>query len=720
MASIETLFRRFRMRGDVAALGEVFDRTADAMLRVALHLVRDPIQVEECLQETYLIAIKRAETWDASRPLRPWLLGILRNVVRRSFAARKHLSLPRASQATVSPNDPVEDSEWTSAVADAVEAMSDPYRSVLMLHLLHRLSPTEIARLQRVPPATIRSQIYRGLEQLRTLLPKEHRTPTSRALFMPLGLSTIRSNVLKAGHIAAPALVSTANLAGISLLGALAMQKITTVALAIAIIAFAALDPLHLWTGKTDDQVREGAAETRVATADAAPSLAGGARTAKDSAKTPSITAGPDVDLDNVDRARDLHGTVVLENGQPVVGATVHLDSTPWHSLMINNARNPETRPLGSTRTGPKGTFVFRLTEGSRGLLRVSAPGYAERRVWLAAAGERVRIVIDRSVELIVRVAAPDGEPAPHAPIRVLGAGIGASPGAPAIYKTDEAGVARIEGLDSSSSVTVWVTPTREGWGRSEIHVVALPASGTCEHRIQLPVGRTIRGVVTDATSGSPIRDSTVGMGWMMEPFVRTDDSGSYTLHGWTGRGIREITAAAAGYVRARLAVDGDTDAYDFALVKGAIVHGRVVDDSGTPIARARVAAVGSAHGTSGQRLSMANAWTDSEGRFTLRDLSSDLTIDINVRADQYARRFLSIPPVGEGEHDMGDIALTMPLTLSGNRNSRRRLARSPHAGTHDVGQQGALVCPNGKGVHSMALRIATRPHNRRLGARRR
>jgi DNA-directed RNA polymerase specialized sigma24 family protein len=37
-ASLETLFERFRRDGDIDAVGEVFDRTAPALTRVAQHL----------------------------------------------------------------------------------------------------------------------------------------------------------------------------------------------------------------------------------------------------------------------------------------------------------------------------------------------------------------------------------------------------------------------------------------------------------------------------------------------------------------------------------------------------------------------------------------------------------------------------------------------------------------------------------------------------------
>src|SRR5262245_7545317 len=74
---LDRLFDRFRRRGDVPALGAVFDATAPELLHVAMNLVRDPGEADDLLQETFLTAIQRAPRYDAERRLVPWLLGIL-------------------------------------------------------------------------------------------------------------------------------------------------------------------------------------------------------------------------------------------------------------------------------------------------------------------------------------------------------------------------------------------------------------------------------------------------------------------------------------------------------------------------------------------------------------------------------------------------------------------------------------------------------------------
>ena len=77
------LFQRFRDHGDTAALGELFDVVSTDLFRVALYVATNPSDAEDLVQATFLTAIESASGFDASRPLQPWLTGILTNHARR-------------------------------------------------------------------------------------------------------------------------------------------------------------------------------------------------------------------------------------------------------------------------------------------------------------------------------------------------------------------------------------------------------------------------------------------------------------------------------------------------------------------------------------------------------------------------------------------------------------------------------------------------------------
>ena len=71
--ALEILFERYRGRGELAALEEVFERTAPELLKVALHLAPEAAAAEDLVQATFLKALENAAKFDARRALVPWL-----------------------------------------------------------------------------------------------------------------------------------------------------------------------------------------------------------------------------------------------------------------------------------------------------------------------------------------------------------------------------------------------------------------------------------------------------------------------------------------------------------------------------------------------------------------------------------------------------------------------------------------------------------------------
>ncbi|HEU4419141.1 MAG TPA: sigma-70 family RNA polymerase sigma factor, partial [Planctomycetota bacterium] len=90
----ELLFLRYRETGDPQALASVFDRYAPQLLLVAAHLAGGRV-AEDLVQETFLDAIRQRERWDATRPLAPWLVGLLGNHVREARRQRHRVPDPQ-------------------------------------------------------------------------------------------------------------------------------------------------------------------------------------------------------------------------------------------------------------------------------------------------------------------------------------------------------------------------------------------------------------------------------------------------------------------------------------------------------------------------------------------------------------------------------------------------------------------------------------------------
>ena len=75
--------------GDAAAWEPLVRAHQEAVFRLCYLLLGDPDEAEDVAQETFLRAWKHLRRFDATRPLRPWLLSIASNLAsNRSAAAR--------------------------------------------------------------------------------------------------------------------------------------------------------------------------------------------------------------------------------------------------------------------------------------------------------------------------------------------------------------------------------------------------------------------------------------------------------------------------------------------------------------------------------------------------------------------------------------------------------------------------------------------------------
>jgi len=170
--SDEDLFLAFTRHRDCTALGALFRRRADELLRIAVFLAPRPTDAEDLVQATFLSAIAHAETWHAGSRVMNWLCGILTNHARMlRRAERRTPPLPGAAASENEPLLAALRSELRSTLAAAIATLPEPYRSVMTLHLHDGLDSHEISRRLLRPPATVRKQMERAIDRLRAALP---------------------------------------------------------------------------------------------------------------------------------------------------------------------------------------------------------------------------------------------------------------------------------------------------------------------------------------------------------------------------------------------------------------------------------------------------------------------------------------------------------------------------------------------------------------------
>ncbi len=228
-------FATFARTRDPRAFAAAFDATAPALLLVATRLRVRRADAEDLLQDTWIHALRSADTFDARRPLLPWLVGILVHRVRARRRAERRAERRATAHGThatspdpISPPDAAALAEFATDTADAIQRLDDVHRQVLLLRLVHGLSSTEIGRLHSRAPHTVRSQLARALDKLRRLLPAGHALP-----------AVVTTHVLDVPRIALVRTALLQTLPALAPLGLLAMKKVALVAALLVLTAFA-------------------------------------------------------------------------------------------------------------------------------------------------------------------------------------------------------------------------------------------------------------------------------------------------------------------------------------------------------------------------------------------------------------------------------------------------------------------------------------------------
>lgn len=165
------------------AFGVIFDRHGSTLLRFLARRV-DPAEAEDLLGEVFRIAFERRSSFERDRDsARPWLYGIAANLVAKHYRsearrlrAMARASALRASAARLLDDDPAERAVASAdagalwpRVVDAIGALPEAERQVLLLFAWEELSYEEIAQALGVPAGTVRSRLSRGRARLAEL-----------------------------------------------------------------------------------------------------------------------------------------------------------------------------------------------------------------------------------------------------------------------------------------------------------------------------------------------------------------------------------------------------------------------------------------------------------------------------------------------------------------------------------------------------------------------
>lgn len=155
-------------QGDRQSQFKLYNLYAKAMYNTALRIVQDEAEAADVLQEAFIDAFSRLESFRQESTFGLWMKQI---VVNKSISSLRKKKLEVQSlengEEPVDEPDAENDTELQVAtIKRAIDRLPDGYRIVLTLYLLEGYDHEEIAHILRISEATSRSQYLRGKRKL--------------------------------------------------------------------------------------------------------------------------------------------------------------------------------------------------------------------------------------------------------------------------------------------------------------------------------------------------------------------------------------------------------------------------------------------------------------------------------------------------------------------------------------------------------------------------
>ena len=163
--------------GDMEAFRRLYELTAKAIYSYALSILKQPQDAEEVMQDTYLTAWRQAARYETEGKPMAWLLTIARNLC--YMRLRRQKDHPCVSYEELEQEEPgelcsrIELAPEKQMLLDALAALGEDERKIVLLHDAGNMKHREIAQLLGIPLSTVLSKYRRALKRLQRLMDGE-------------------------------------------------------------------------------------------------------------------------------------------------------------------------------------------------------------------------------------------------------------------------------------------------------------------------------------------------------------------------------------------------------------------------------------------------------------------------------------------------------------------------------------------------------------------
>jgi RNA polymerase sigma-70 factor (ECF subfamily) len=164
--------------GEEAAFREIVNRYKNSLYAFLSHFLNRHDLIEDVFQETFLQLFTSRDSFDTSRPLRPWLFTIAANKAKDALRKRQKtaaipigaiadsqemsfgnvLNILTSDQAI--PYEDVARDETALHVRQVITDMPENLREILVLAYFNKFSYKQMAQILSIPIGTVKSRLH--------------------------------------------------------------------------------------------------------------------------------------------------------------------------------------------------------------------------------------------------------------------------------------------------------------------------------------------------------------------------------------------------------------------------------------------------------------------------------------------------------------------------------------------------------------------------------
>ena len=140
---------------------------ADMVYRIAYRYVKNPMDTDDVFSEVFLAYFKKQRTFESEEHRKAWLIRVTINCAKDFLGQRAQLQ--QLHEETL-PDQSAPDADTYMDLHEAIEQLRPEYREVIKLYYLDDLSVKQIAQVLDKNENTVKTQLSRARETLKTFL----------------------------------------------------------------------------------------------------------------------------------------------------------------------------------------------------------------------------------------------------------------------------------------------------------------------------------------------------------------------------------------------------------------------------------------------------------------------------------------------------------------------------------------------------------------------